>query len=493
MTIQRPALLLLLTAVTIASAAPKTKPAGGPLPPVPAETVEELRSLFDRGDCDALSPRAAALRADHAPNIDVLVFEANCRLQKAKRTEKVFDSVRYEQFRIAQGGAASPEAGARFFRTLVQFDAPARRQALELFSQALDLDPNRADLVVGNVAALATGGDMDQALALLRARKDKVTAEAQDDVGRLVQDFLGQGDREQALRLANAMTEDFPGSPAAHKALAACALDRRDVDAAIKELLPLANAAAPNQDLVRSLTPLLLFSRRWADAVTVVGPVVGEGQDFLFWMALARMRIAAPSSAALFQELAAREGRSAKPSGELVKIAQHYERVVTDPRRPTVAMRLRAADRFAQSGFPLASVAELDDALDQAPHAVDVWKKLGDLYRRAGMSSLALGAFDQALAAAAAAPAGESAYSPGELQAERGRVLFGLERYKEAAEAFAQARAGGHAAPFEEGMAVLLQGDKTAAAKLFEEAVQGGGESAAAAQSKLEELKSSRP
>jgi tetratricopeptide (TPR) repeat protein len=175
-----------------------------------------------------------------------------------------------------------------------------------------------------------------------------------------------------------------------------------------------------------------------------------------------------------------------------VKIAEHYARATSDPRRPTLAMRINAANRFAR-GFPEAAVAELDSALELAPQSAEVWKRLADLHRDRGQYSLAVQDLDHALSIAKNSPPGDAAYSAAELQRDRGRVLFGLGRYGEAATAFAEARSGGHPAAYEEALIHLSAGRKDQAIKLLGEAAQGKDETAAWAAAKLQQLAPSKP
>ena len=74
------------------------------------------------------------------------------------------------------------------------------------------------------------------------------------------------------------------------------------------------------------------------------------------------------------------------------------------------------------------------------------------------------------------------------IEAERGKVLFGLRRDADAARALGAARAGGQPVPYAEGLLALYAGRKDQAKALFEEALQRGGADGDWAKAKLAQL-----
>ncbi len=476
--------LLALAAALPAATAPApaaTAPAAR-APEPSAEDVAELRTTFAAGDCAAVTAKAKKLAAKFPSSPEPLIYIANCLSRAARKVERVFDDLAYDRARLGSGLLPAQSADA-MYRTVVTRDPAKTAEALATFRKALDLAPARADLVVGNVAALAMAGRADEAAALLRERRDAVDERAQADVGRTVLDLVRLDDMSGASTLAAALDASFPGSDAALRTAGALAIARHDTVGGLERMTALVRQHPDDVALATDAARLQLYTRRWAEAVNTLVPHASESDERLFWLGLARSRVNAASAVPVFQELVKRLAER-KEAAPLLEVAQHYARALADPRRPNVAMRLRAANRFAKAGLPIAAVTELDDALAQDPLSVEALKRLADIYREVGLPDLGAEALAQAIAVAARTPDG-SAFPAAELQVERGRALLGAERDADAAAAFAAARAAGQPAPYEEALAQLGLGDRAAARRLFEEAAAAGGENAERARTRL--------
>ena len=452
-------------------------------------TLNQLTTDVAEGRCETALDTLNKLSADDPKNVELIVLEANCELQLGRSGSKTFDPVAYERVSVARGSrSTSAAAQSAFFRQAYRFDDARLRRALDLFRKAAELQPKRADLFVGNVAALANSGHVADAAALLTSKGAAFGEDVQDDATRLVADLVSQGLHADALALARAVQKAWPNTAAARRTMGQALLANHETAAGVKEMEALLPLDPANLALGRQLGTLLMMQRRFADAVPVFAKFVGEADDVLFMFALAQFRTAPQSSVAQFKALLGRlKQKNVKETDPMVRVISHYISRATDGRAPSSVMHLRAAKQFTDAGLTAAAVVELDEALVREPDSAELWVKLAEVYRRNDLFQFALDALDHALHAVKPGADG-AVYSAAEIEGQRGAVLYGLTRDADAARALAAARAGKYPQPYDEVLVALALGRRDDAVKLFEEAAAAGGETADWAKAKLAQL-----
>ncbi len=463
-------------------------PAGDPL--------TELRGLFDAGKCDELLARARAAGDALASNPDVLVLEANCLVRAARTPQRVFDGKRYERMKIARGaGFVPPALTERFYVTRVRWDAAKRDEALTLFRRALEIAPDRGDLVAGNVAALLDAGRTDDALELLRAHRRALRERDLDDLLQASQDMLRRGESDTALRLARALQEAAPTGEQGYMAEAVVLLDRYDTRGAIRALEE-AHQRNPGRDgIVERLGFLLGMARDWREESRVLATSVRDDRPhWLAWLAIARGRLAPGSDRPLWEDLRKALSKLREPPASLAELAKHRLALLAEKREPRPTTRVNAARWFLERGLPVAAVAELDAAMAANPSPVSAREEYVSLLRRRGLLDLAAQACRDGIEDIAAGrvvlgdgtPAGKD--RQGLFASALARVLFGMGRDREAVSAEEQAARFGHPDPLVRGLALEALGKREEAVAAFREAAAAGGDDADWAKARLRRL-----
>ncbi len=461
-----------------------------------ADPVGELRDLFSAGKCDELLERARALGDAVAASPDALVLEANCLVRAARKATREFDGVRYERMKIARGAAfVPPELTERFYVTRVTWDAPKRDEALALFRRALELAPDRGDLVTGNVAALLDAERVDDALALLAAHARALGDRDLDDLLQAAQDLLRRGRGEDALRLAKALQDAVPRKPQGFMAEAVVLLDRYDTRGAIRALEEAHRLAPQREDVTGRLGLLLAMSRDWKEASRVLATSVRDDRPaWIAWLALARSRLVPGSDRPLWEDLRRALPKNPDAPASLAELAKHRLALLDSGREPRPTTRVNAARWFLGKGLPVAAVAELDAAMAAEHAPFSAWQETIALLRRQGLLDLAAEACRDGIGKIAAGkvvlddgnPAGKE--QQGILSSALARVLYGMGRDEEAVAAAREAGKLGHPDPLVLGLALEALGRKDEAIAAYREAAAGEGDEAGWAKARLRRL-----
>ncbi len=462
----------------------------------PADPLGELRDLFRQGKCDRLLDRARALGDAVATNPDALVLEANCLVRDARKATREFDGTRYERMKIARGTAfVPPGLTERFYVTRITWDEAKRDEALRLFRRALELAPERGDLVTGNVAALLDAERIDEALALLAAHARALHDRDLDDLLQATQDMLRRGLGEDALRLARALQQAAPGKPQGFMAEAVVLLDRFDTRGAIHALAEAHRRAPQREDVTGRLGFLLAMARDWHEASRVLATSVREDRPaWIAWLALARDRIAPGSDRPLWQDLRKALANDPQASPSLAELAKHRIALLASNREPRPTTRVNAARWFLGKGLPVAAVAELDAAMAAKRPPFAAWEEYVALLRRQGLLDLAADAcrdgIDRIAAGTVVLDGGDAAgkNEQGILEAALARVLYGMARDEDAVAAARRARELGHPDPLVLGLALEALGRKDEAVAAYREAAAGTGDEADWAKARLRRL-----
>lgn len=463
----------------------------------PAEAKKELASaqkerlelLMTRGECETVYKETQALKASFPRNPDLLVYEANCRLRQARTLEKTFDSDKYERMFVASGvNTMPPEVMPALYRQKLVVDRKAADVAFKLFSEALALDPQRADLLSGNLAARISIGMVEPAVQLLQQRRADISPEILADVVKAIDDALSVGELDAAAQVVTALTELFPGRAGTLMAAAAVAAARQDNAAELAALDSLTHTSgADAATAIRAATAMML-ARRWDDAVSTLVPFASADLRCQFLLALARTRQSPRGALPIWTELEAalaKRGKAADPAA--VVVTKHYLKLVRAPTPPSPALRLRSGRSLLEKGLPLPALVEIDSALDSEAGRVEGQRALSNLYRQLGRFAQALTALDAGLKAAGSASG--SATAPAEIQADRCAVLFGLGRDQEAWDACEVAKVGGHPDFMSQAIVGLSLGKRSEAIALLQEAARTPGELGERAKARLEGLK----
>ncbi len=478
-------LLLAASGLPLPSHGATTAPARGTA--VDPATVVELRALLADGKCEEVLARLATLPATPS-NPDLLVMEGNCRLRAATSRQSVFDARRYERAKIGAGDTPlDPSATQQFYRWETTYDEQARDAALELFARALELAPERTDIVIGTIAARLDGGRPDAAVDLVRARAASLDEGAMAELYHVVQDQLRLGRVADAGALAAAMVEIAPNSHAANAAAGSVALQRRDLAAAAAAFGRATAAGALTADQARELAQLLILNRDWEGAVQTLIPAAGASAELKGWLALSRGRLSPRSSVPIWQELKRTLAQTGSTDPRAVAMVDYFLTSAQSDPLPSPVSRVRAARRFLDLRAHIAALAEADRAVFEDPSLAAGWKTMSDIYRSLGYPELALGAIDEALAAARKDP-DRAGYTEAELLRERAELLFAAGRDDEAVAAFERAASLGEPAPYAWGLAALAAGRRDEAVAQFRSAARGEGANADAARAKLKEL-----
>ncbi|MBP7146144.1 MAG: hypothetical protein KBD01_01255 [Acidobacteria bacterium] len=461
--------------------------------PVAPQTVAELQEMMRGGRCPEVLQRVADLRRGAPQDVELMVLEANCRLNASRKIERVFQADDYERARIARGGGMMPpEAAESFYRVETRFDPAEQERALGLLAEALRRAPGRADLLVGNVAALAYAGRAQDAAALLRKDGARLAPGALADAAATVQDLLTMRRTEDAALLANALREVAPSEAFSQRAVAAVALARQDVRAALEALQPLIGDTT-DEVATRQLAQLLMLGRRWNEAQALLAAVAGRDLQMTAWLALVRGRLVPRSAVPLWKDIQELMKVKKLQDPTVERLIAHYLRAFSGEKLPTPMMRVRASRMFQDAGMTLPAIVEADAAAAEDPALAEAHAMLAEIYRTTGRFDLALEVLDQQRQVAAGAAEGEAARRLAEIDLERARMLLALHREAEAYDAYESAAQAGLRRPYEQALAALALDRTERAVELLGAAVSTGGEDAAAAQARLAALAPAKP
>lgn len=458
--------------------------------PVDPAQLDALYYLMQDGKCDELYTQLAPLTKANPKDPDLLSIEANCRLRQARKIEQVFDSAAYQRLITGSGLRSLPASSMQSLnRVKLAHDSKGLERALALFSEALKAAPKREDILAGNVAARVGNGLAAPAIELLKQHRADVTPAVLGDVATGVQDAASLGLVDSASKVATVLAELFPNDPASYGAVALCAEARRDFPAQLTALRRMAALTPTDAGLAVRTATAAALTRRWDEAVALVVPHATVDVNARLVLALCRTRASLASAAPIWSELGAALAKQTTPDPVTRAIVDHYLRIAGSKSPPTAIMRMRGGKQLAAVGLVLPAVVELDSALALDPKLMEAHKALADVYRGDLRFDDALAALDAGLTTLNTLPEGASAYGPAEFQADRCAVLYGLSRDKEASEACASARAGGHPNSMAQAMVALALGRKAEAIAVLEQAAKEGGEEGATATAKLEALK----
>ena len=461
---------------------------------VPGDTLKELTLLLEQQRCGELLTRTSEWLREYPDDVDLLTLEGNCLLREGRTVERKFDSARYRLLRLASDKDKLPPAvGQRLFRASYRYGDQARlEQALELFRRALQLAPERPDIVVGTIAVHIDAGQIDQAIRLLEAHASSLAVVAHRDLGQLVQDQLRRGQLDQALRLAEALVRTLPDSPQSHAALA---LVREQQGLALEAMEAYARSVAlgnRHPQVLRELAMLQMVGGRLKEATTTLVPLASSDGELELWLALVRSVAGNASAIPVWDKVAARLAHQEKPDSRALGLIDHYHRLLASDKRASAAMRLRGARHFIGQRMEIPALIEAIAATRQDPSLIEGWLMLARFHRNALRFDMALEALDGARTAALSLGP-DSPYGPAEIDLQKVQVLLGLERFQPAAELAEQITEHSIDTRFEQALAALGGGQEKRAGKMLTEVAQSSSRHQAEATALLQELGGEAP
>jgi tetratricopeptide (TPR) repeat protein len=445
------------------------------------EAVEEIRGLVAEDACEDALAELEPLRAEHPDDVDLMVLEGTCLLNRARSTEEIYDRTEYTRRLVGRGTETLPPAvTASFYTREFAWDAEGKRAAIRLYERALEEAPERDDILVGNVALLTNAGEEKRAAKLIREHDERFSGSLPltREVLQLVLDELKLGRLDAARELTQALEDVAPGLPATHLARLFVALRSEDDDAAIEAA---SKVRGPTQEIfvpLRELGRRLMMSRRYDEAVPVLLRIANEDLQAAYWLAIARDRISFGSGLSIWEAVTSRLGTEPAPNSHFERAVRHFVRVIRDGRSATEVQHVRAIRFFAERNLPAAGVAEAHQCLEKFPESVPARRELAALYRGIDRFELALETLDEARALAA-----DDARA--EIDAARGSVLFALGRDDAAIRAFEEAADAGAADPLAHARVLETLGRARKARALLEDVVERGGEEADEAKKRL--------
>lgn len=478
-----PRALLLLLCLPIPAAF------GAPTP----ERLDELHALLQSGNCDALYRELEPLRSSSPRDPDLIALEANCRLIGSRTITQTFDSAAYERLSTGSGLPSLPAATMQGLnRITLHHEAKGLDRALALFDEAAKVAPEREDMLAGAIAARIANGLTRPAIERITQRKRELSTAVLGDLASAVQDALAVGQRQTAEAVAATLTELFPADPSAHGAAALCAAARRDYPAERRALSRMASLVPSDPSLAIRTATAALWVGEYDEVIALTVPHAALQPEARVLLALARSRGSLAAAAPIWSELGAALGKLEAPPAAMRATVDHYLRISGSSAPPTALMRLRGGRQLAAAGLSLPALVEFDAAAALDPTMIEAQRASADLLRAALRFDAALAVLDRAIESLARLPAGQSAYTPAELQRDRCAVLYGLGRDTEARTACESARAGGHPDAIAEALVALAQNRRDAALELLKAGAAEGGESGARAKAKYDALTSAR-
>ncbi len=377
---RRTAVLLLTLLVTPAAAAEG--------PDIPA-----LRGLVASGRCNDAMTRVESLSRKERRLPDVRVLEANCLLNEGRTIERVYLKERYQRALIGRGGTRLPAARTEsFYTTRVSFESKARKKAIALFRDALQSAPERQDIVVGTVAALANAEAEAEAAELLTSHEGRLDAPSARDLARLVEDKLRLRDEDGARVLAEALVARLGSFPVSWLARLRVALVDRDTDGALACVGKMKPLPEGGNDALKQLARRLVLERRWKELVPLSLDLGRSETGALILFALARDRVAFGSGEPAWRDIDRRLGPNRDPKAPVTTVVAHYLQIHRDGLEPDAELHL-AASRFLAGRSALeAAIAEVDGSLQKDPENSDAWLHLARLLRAQFEFELALDA-----------------------------------------------------------------------------------------------------
>jgi predicted Zn-dependent protease len=464
-------------------------PAPGLAADVPlSERIGELEQLVGSGRCDQALEQLSELREAHPRDPDLLVLQGNCLVRGAESSARSFDRAAYERLRIAFGEDRMPrELTDRFYAVELTFDEAALQSGLERFRRAIELAPDRADLIVGTAAVLSHAGRVDEALELLAEHRGPLGHDELMELSQLVEDRMAERRLELAGRLAAGLTDLFPEHEGPRIAMARLALDRHRALSALDRYAEAWELARHNEAVANELNRLRLLAGRFEAAVEDLVPLTGKSSLFRVWLALARSVESPGSASRLWEDLA---GRVEDPllDGPTRQLIQHYNRLLGGERLPTAAMRLRGARLLASRGMSLPAVIEARAAVSAQPGLVEGWVLMSRIFRGELLFDLAVTTLESAIEQTRGLPEPSRPFRISELQAWRAELLLGLGESEAALQACAELEGGPDARPYVRALAAMDAGKESEARRLLEALAASETEQAAAARARLAEL-----
>jgi tetratricopeptide (TPR) repeat protein len=453
------------------------------------QQIERLTELVREGRCGALLEQAAELQQNQPADPDVMVLQGNCELILGRSERREFDPDRLEDMRIAFSRPLSRAEVSRLgYSTVLEHDAERLEKAERLFRSALELEPRRTDLVVGNVALLVNTGRVEEGLELVADKREMFGPAARNDLGKLAEDLLRRGQDDEAELFARGLSETLPDSANGPVALAEISLARGRALEALSQLEEAHRREPARESVTTQLAEMSLFSGEYERATELLVPVATSAVELQAWLALAREASAPGSAARIWKALREKLGKAGQVDEASARVVEHYRRMYDSDRLPTAVMRLRAARTFRDISQPLPALTEARAALKLDPSLIEARVFIAEIYRSRGAFDLSVMALDEAIERIDETPAAEQAYGSGELLIARARALVGLGEYDDALDSYSRAAAGGGQAPDERAWAALRAGEREQAVGLLRQLVSAGGDKARWAGARLERL-----
>ncbi|RMG42435.1 MAG: hypothetical protein D6718_13845, partial [Acidobacteria bacterium] len=264
-------------------------PAAGAASAPAAESIRELRDLLARGDCDTVLDRVSEMRRSAPRHPDLLALEANCRMREDRVIERRFDEDMYERLILGTGRDSLPARAKQLLeRVDVRFSRKSVRRASELFLQAVEAAPYRADIVVGATAALVDMGEDEAARDVLAEHSRVIDAGAARELDEAAGDFLRTRRLERAAAFAEILRSALPRSPLGPALAARVHLARFRAVPAIEELERAVELDPSNLALREELVRLLIAARRFDRAFEAASSHAVEDLSLAVSVALTR-------------------------------------------------------------------------------------------------------------------------------------------------------------------------------------------------------------